>query len=156
MTVKSIPDGYRSITPYLIVANGNEAIEFYKRAFAAVEVLCMRSPGGEKVCHAELEIGDSKIMLADEYPDMEALAPQAFGGSPVGIHLYVENVDQVMQQAVDAGAKIVRPLEDAFYGDRTGSIDDPFGHRWHIATHIEDVTPEEIQRRSAALFGDAE
>ena len=149
MPAKPIPDGYHALTPYLIVGDGAAAIDFYSRAFGASERMRLTTPEG-KVGHAELMIGDSLIMLADEYPAHGAHAPTAFGGSPVMLHLYVENVDAVVQGAVAAGAQIARPVENQFYGDRSGSITDPFGHVWHIATHVEDVPPEEINRRAAA------
>jgi PhnB protein len=147
-SVKSIPEGYHSITPYLAIAGAADAIAFYKKAFGATEVMRMAAPGG-KVGHAEVEIGGSRIMLSDEYPDMGFLSPKTTGGSPVGLHLYVEDVDAVARQAVAAGAKEVRPVKDQFYGDRTGTIEDPFGHVWHIATHKEDLSPDELKRRAA-------
>jgi PhnB protein len=147
-SVKSIPEGYHSITPYLAIAGAADAIAFYKKAFGATEVMRMAAPGG-KVGHAEVEIGGSRIMLSDEYPDMGFRGPKAIGGSPVGLHLYVEDVDAVTRQAVAAGAKELRPVKDQFYGDRTGSIEDPFGHVWHIATHKEDLSPDELKRRAA-------
>jgi PhnB protein len=146
-SVKSIPEGYHSITPYLAIAGAADAIAFYKKAFGATEVMRMAAPGG-KVGHAEVEIGGSRIMLSDEYPDMGFRGPKAIGGSPVGLHLYVEDVDAVTRQAVAAGAKELRPVKDQFYGDRTGSIEDPFGHVWHIATHKEDLSPDELKRRA--------
>ena len=145
--VKPIPDGYRSLTPYLIVADGAAAIEFCKSVFGAVERLRLVAPNG-KIGHAELEIGDSVIMLADEHPPHEAWAPGHFGGSPVLLHLYVEDVDAVIPRALAAGAILKRPVENQFYGDRSGAVVDPFGHVWHVATHIEDVTPQEIDRRA--------
>ena len=147
--VKPIPDGYHSLTPYLTVDGAARAIEFYKEAFGATEILCMDEPGG-KVGHAELKIGDSIFMLADEFPDMGRRGPQSIGGTPVIFMLYVEDVDAVVSRAVAAGGKLVKPIKDQFYGDRTGSVDDPFGHSWYIATHIEDVPPEEMERRAAA------
>jgi PhnB protein len=147
-TVKSIPEGYHSVTPYLAIAGAADAIAFYKKAFGATEVMRMAAPGG-KVGHAEVEIGGSRIMLSDEYPDMGFLSPKTTGGSPVGLHLYVEDVDAVARQAVAAGAKEVRPVKDQFYGDRSGTIEDPFGHVWHIATHKEDLSPDELKRRAA-------
>ncbi|MCH5378015.1 MAG: VOC family protein [Planctomycetes bacterium] len=147
-TVKAIPDGYHSVTPYLIVDDGAAALEFYRRAFGARERLRMPAPGS-KVGHAEMEIGDSCIMLADEVPDMGARSARAFGGSPVTMHLYVEDVDRAVRQAIAAGAKEVRPVQDQFYGDRSGTIEDPFGHIWHIATHTEELSPEELERRAA-------
>ena len=148
--VKPVPDGYRSITPYLIVADGGAAIAFYQRVFAATLRMRLDAPGG-KVGHAELEIGDSLIMLADEHPETGALAPTTVGGTPVGLHVYLPNVDAVAAEAVAAGATLKRPVENQFYGDRLGTIVDPYGHIWHISTHVEDVSPEEIGRRAAAL-----
>ncbi len=147
--VKPIPEGYHTVTPYLIVKDGARAIEFYKKAFGATELLRMADPGG-KIGHAEIKIGDSPIMLADEVPEMGARSPQSLGGSPVSILLYVEDVDALFSQAVAAGAKVQRPVKDQFYGDRTGGVTDPFGHVWYIATHKEDVSPEEMQKRAAA------
>ena len=148
--IKPIPDGYRAVTPYLIVADAAAAISFYQRAFGASERMRHAAPDG-KIGHAELTIGDSVIMLADEYPEHNARAPAAFGGSPVTLHVYVENVDAVVERATAAGATATRPVEDQFYGDRSGSVTDPFGHVWHIATHIEDVSPDEIARRAAPM-----
>jgi PhnB protein len=145
--VRPIPEGYHSITPYLAVDGAAAAIEFYKKAFGATEVMRMPAPGG-KVGHAEIRIGDSRVMLADEYPDMGFRSPKAYGGSPLGLHLYVEDVDAVARQAVAAGAREVKPVKDQFYGDRTGSFEDPFGHVWHIATHKEDVPEDELKRRA--------
>ncbi len=144
--VKSIPEGYHSVTPYLIIRGAAKALDFYKRAFGAVELLRMEAPEG-RIGHAEIRIGDSTIMLADEHPEIGAKSPESWGGSPVSLMLYVEAVDQVFAQAVEAGATIDRPLADQFYGDRTGGLKDPFGHVWYIATHIEDVSPEEMARR---------
>ena len=149
--VNPIPDGYNSVTPYLIVRGAAEAIDFYHRAFGATEIMRLGAPG-EKIGHAELQFGDSRIMLADEHPEMNALAPQAPGSSGVGICFYVANVDEVVQQAIDAGATVERPLADQFYGDRSATLVDPFGHQWTVATHIEDVTPEEIDRRMAEMM----
>jgi PhnB protein len=151
MAVKPIPDGYHSVTPYLIVRGGAQALEFYKKALGAKEVMRMPGPDG-KVGHAEIRIGDSHIMLADEHPERGVVGPQALGGSPVGLCVYVENVDAVFDRAVSAGAKVVHPVKDQFYGDRSGTVDDPFGHRWTIATHKEDVSPEEMQRRMQAFM----
>ena len=147
--VNHIPEGYHSVTPYLIVKGGAKALEFYKQAFGATELLRMAGPDG-KVGHAEIRIGDSIIMLADEAPERKAVSPQTLGGSPVLIHLYVDDVDGVFRRAVAAGATVERAVEDQFYGDRTGGITDPFGHRWYIATHKEDVAPEELKRRATA------
>jgi PhnB protein len=149
MNVKPIPEGYHSVTPYLIVSGASDAIAFYKKALGAQEVMRLADPGG-KVHHAEIKIGDSRIMLADEHPEIQALSPKTVGGSPVSIHLYVEDVDAAVERAVAAGAKLVRPVADQFYGDRVGGIEDPFGYRWFIATHKEDVTTDEIRRRAAA------
>ena len=147
--VKPIPEGYHSVTPYLILSGAGDAIGFYKKALGAEEVMRLADPGG-KVHHAEISIGDSRIMLADEHPEIQALSPKTIGGSPVSIHLYVEDVDRAVERAVAAGAKLVRPVADQFYGDRVGGIEDPFGYRWFIATHKEDLTIEEIRRRAAA------
>jgi PhnB protein len=147
--VKPVPDGYHSVTPYLIVDGGAQAIDFYKRAFHAAERMRMPGPGG-KVGHAELTIGDATIMLADEHPEMGARGPRAFGGAAVSLHLYVPDVDATVKAAVAAGAKLLRPVEDKFYGDRMGTIEDPFGHHWHVSTHKEDVPPAEMARRAAA------
>ena len=150
--VRPIPEGYHSVTPYLILSGAADAIEFYKKAFGAAEVMRMPAPGG-KVGHAEVEIGGSRIMLADEYPDMGYRGPKAIGGTPVTIHLYVEDVDTVARQAVAAGAKERRPVKDEFYGDRSGNFEDPFGHVWHIATHKEDLSPDDIKRRADEAMG---
>lgn len=150
--VKPVPDGYHTVTPYLSVKGAADALDFYKRAFGATETMRFADPGG-RVGHAEIRIGDSPIMLCDEYPDMDVLSPASVGGTPVTIHLYVDDVDQMVKQAVEAGAKLVRPVENQFYGDRGGKLVDPFGHVWWIATHIEDVTPEELRKRMAELFG---
>ena len=149
---KTIPDGYHSITPYLVVQGALEAIEFYKKAFGAIEVLRLRLPNGQ-LGHAELKIGDSPIMLSDEAPEWDARSPKSIGGSPVTISLYVDDVDSVVPTAVAAGAKLVRPIADQFYGDRSAALEDPFGHKWHVATHKEDMTPVEMQRRFDALMG---
>jgi PhnB protein len=148
--VKPIPDGYHTATPYLIVNDAAKALEFYKKAFGATEKMRIPAPGG-KVGHAEIQIGDSPIMLADEHPEIGARSPQSFGGSPVSIMLYVEDVDAFVKRAVTAGAKVLRPVEDKFYGDRSGTLADPTGHVWHVATHKEDLSLEEIKRRGEAL-----
>jgi PhnB protein len=152
MAVKPVPEGYHTATPYLVIKDAARAIEFYKKVFGATELMRMPDPSG-KIGHAEIKIGDSPIMLADEFPDMGYRGPQALGGSPVSILLYVADVDAVFNKAVAAGAKVVKPLQDQFYGDRSGFIEDPFGHLWSIATHVEDVPPEEMERRVAALYG---
>ncbi len=133
-TVKPIPRGYHAVTPYLSVKGAASAIAFYKKAFAAKEIMRMPAPGGT-IGHAEIRIDDSHIMLADEYPDMNFRGPKSFGGTSVHIHLYVRDVDRVVKKAVAAGAKVLRPVADQFYGDRSGSLEDPFGHVWHVATH---------------------
>jgi PhnB protein len=150
--VKPVPEGYHTVTPYLIVGDAAGAIDFYKRAFNAVEVFRMTDPGG-RVAHAEVKIGDSHVMLADEHPEINARGPQTIGGSPVSFMIYVDDVDAMVEQATAAGAKLTRPVADQFYGDRTGGVEDPFGHAWYIATHVEDVSPEEIQRRAATAHG---
>jgi PhnB protein len=150
--VKKIPDGYHSITPYLIVKNGSEAIEYYKKIFGAKEHGRMMTPDGKRIAHAEIEIGNSKLMLADEFPEMNSLSPKTIGGSPVGLFLYVDDVDKVFSQAVAEGAKVLMRVEDQFWGDRYGSIEDPFGHRWSISTHIKDLTEEELKKAAAEAF----
>jgi PhnB protein len=150
MSVKPIPDGYHSVTPYLIVDGASAAIDFYKAAFGATERLRVPGPSN-RIGHAELDIGDSVIMLADAHPEMDIHGPQKFGGSPVSITLYVPDVDAVIAKAVAGGAILKRPVADQFYGDRTGGIKDPFGHHWHISTHIEDVSPAELNRRMEQL-----
>ena len=151
-TVKPIPEGYHTVTPYLIIKDAAKAIDFYKKAFGATELFRFPQPDG-RIGHAELKIGDSPIMLADEFPEMGYRSPQSLGGSPVSILLYVDDVDTLFSKAVAAGGKLQRPVEDKFYGDRSGSLEDPFGHVWHIATHKEDVTPEEMHKRAAAASG---
>jgi PhnB protein len=146
--VKPIPDGYPRVTPYLVVDGASAAIDFYREVLGATERMRMPAPD-DKVGHAELEIGDSLLMLADEYPDMEALAPKTVGGTPVTLHVYVEDADAVFDRVVEAGAKSLRPVEDKFYGDRSGEFEDPFGHRWSVATHVEDVPPDEMEKRMA-------
>lgn len=150
MAVKPIPDGYHSVTPYLIVKNAGSAIEFYKKAFGAIELFRMPGPDG-KVMHAEIKIGDSVIMLADEFPQMDCLGPETRGGATSSILLYVPDVDSFAKQVEAAGAKVVRPLQDQFYGDRSATYSDPFGHVWTVATHKEDLTPEEMEKRMAAM-----
>jgi len=150
--VKPIPDGYPTLTPYLIVRGAAAAIDFYRTAFGAAERLRMDAPGGT-IGHAELTIGGSLVMLADEMPETGWSSPSAIGGTPVSLHLYVEDVDAVVERALAAGATLARPAADQFYGDRLGTVVDPFGHVWSIATHIEDVAPEEMRRRAEALFG---
>jgi len=147
--VKPVPDGYHTITPYLSIKGAANAIDFYKKAFGATEVMRMAEPDG-RVGHAEVLIGDSRVMLADESPDIDFRSPQSIGGTAVHLHMYVENADAVVGQAVAAGAKVVRPVQDQFYGDRSGSVADPYGHVWHVSTHKEDLSMEEIRKRAAA------
>jgi PhnB protein len=150
MAVKPIPDGYPRVSPYLVVDGAQKAIEFYTTVLGATERMRIPGPDG-RIGHAELRVGDSLIMLADEFPDMGAKGPSAYGGSPVSISVYVEDVDATFDKATGAGATVVRPLENQFYGDRSATFDDPFGHRWTIATHVEDVSPEEMGRRAAEM-----
>jgi PhnB protein len=145
---KPIPDGYHSVTPYLIIKGASDAIEFYKKAFGATELFRMDHEG--KVGHAEIKIGDSPIMLADENPEMGYKSPTTLGGTPVSIMIYVDDVDTIFKQALASGGEQQKPLQDQFYGDRSGSLTDPFGHVWHVATHVEDVSPEEMEKRMAA------
>lgn len=149
--VKPVPDGYHTVTPYLTVQNAAEAIEFYKKAFGASEIYRLAEPGG-RIGHAEIQIGDTKVMLSDEYPEMEVRSPQTLGGSAVGLHIYIEDVDSLFNRAIAAGAVVVRPVKDQFFGERSGKLVDPFGHFWFIATQIEEITPEEIKRRYAAML----
>jgi PhnB protein len=150
--VKPVPDGYHTVTPYLIVDGAAKAIAFYRQAFGAEELVRMDAPGG-RVGHAELQIGDSRIMLADEFPQMGAKGPKSVGGTPVHLLLYVNDCDAVFHRAVGAGATAKKPLADQFYGDRSGTVEDPFGHSWTIATHKEDVPPDEMVRRAKAAMG---
>jgi PhnB protein len=150
MAVKKIPDGYHTVTPYLIIGGAAKALEFYQKAFDAQERLRLDTPQGT-IAHAEFQVGDSIVMLADEHPEMGHQGPKTLGGTPVGLALYVEDVDKVYKQAIAAGATEVRPVQDQFYGDRSGTFLDPFGHQWTVATHVEDVTPEEIERRFAEM-----
>ena len=146
--VKPIPEGYHSVTPYLCVKGGAEAIDYYKKAFNAVELFRMEHDG--KIGHAEIKIGDSPIMLADEHPEIGAVSPQTLGGTATSIMIYVDDVDKIFKQAIEAGGLEKRPVQDQFYGDRSGMLTDPFGHVWSVATHKEDVSPEEMDRRMAA------
>lgn len=146
--VNSKPDGYNNVTPYLYLRNAPKAIEFYKNVFGAKEVMRMPGPEG-KIMHAEIRIGDSVIMLAEENPQMNALGPLTIGGSSSSLYVYVDDVDSVAQKAVAAGANLTRPVKDQFYGDRSGSFTDPFGYVWSVGTHIEDVSPEEVGKRAA-------
>jgi len=150
--VKKIPDGYHSITPMLIVKDGLKAIEYYKKVFGAIDKGTMMMPDNKSVAHAELLIGDSKIMLSDEFPEMKSLSPTTIGGSPVSLYLYVEDVDKTFNLAVTEGGKSLFPVQDRFYGDRHGTIQDPFGHIWSIATHIKDLTKEEMKKAAEEAF----
>ena len=146
-----VPEGYHTLTPYLIVDGAARAIDFYKTAFGASEVMRLDGIGG-KIGHAELVIGDSRIMLADEHPEMDARGPKSMGGSPVTLHLYVDDADAVVARALAAGATLIRPVADQFYGDRLGGVSDPFGHTWWLATRKETVSVEELRRRAAAYL----
>ena len=152
--VKPIPDGYHSVTPYLFIKGAANAIDYYKNVFGAKERMRMPGPN-DRIMHAELEIGDTIVMLSDENPQTGAASPQTVGGASNSLHVYVENVDTVTQKAVDAGAKLVRPVKDEFYGDRIGTITDPFGQIWSIATHIEDVSPDEMKKRMTKTMSQA-
>jgi PhnB protein len=149
--VKPIPEGYHSVTPYLAVKGAAEAIEYYSKAFGAIELF--RMPNGDKIGHAEIKIGDSPIMLADEHPEMGHVGPQSLSGTSVSLMIYVDDVDAIYPQAIALGGTELRPLQDQFYGDRSGTLKDPFGHVWTIATHKEDVAPDEIAKRAAAAHG---
>ena len=152
MAVQPIPDGYPQVTPYLFVDNAQAAIDFYSSVFGATERMRMPGPDG-RIGHAELQLGDSLLMVADEFPDMGGRSPRTVGGSPVIVSVYVEDVDSVFERAVQAGATAVRPVETQFYGDRAGQFEDPFGHQWSVATHVEDVPPDEMERRVAQAMG---
>ena len=149
MAVKPTPEGYHSVTPYLIVDNAAKAIEFYRIAFGATELF--RLPMGDKIGHAEIRIGDSHVMLSDEWPDMNLLGPKRRGGATASLMLYVDDVDAMFKKALDAGATVEKDVDNQFWGDRMGTLIDPFGQRWSLATHVEDVPPEELQRRMAAF-----
>jgi PhnB protein len=150
--VKSVPAGRRAVSPYLIVKGAAEAIEFYKKAFGAVPLTAPIVHSNGHIGHAELKVGDSSIMLADEFPDMNARGPASYGGSPVSLHLYVDDVDKVARQVAAAGGTVKHPVKDMFYGDRMGTFTDPFGHTWHVATHVEDVDLKELQKRAEAAM----
>jgi PhnB protein len=147
--VKPIPEGYHNVTPYLVIKGAAAAIDFYKKAFGAVEVMRMPQPDG-RVGHAELKFGDSMVMLADEFPEMSVVGPKTLGNTSVALLLYVDDVDKAVERAVSLGATIKKPVADQFYGDRSGTLEDPFGHKWTLAVHLEDVSPEEMERRMAA------
>jgi PhnB protein len=150
MTVKAIPTGHRTVTPYLTIRNAVKALEFYQKAFGATEAFKLLMPDG-RVGHAEIRLGDSLIMLSDEFPEYGGTAPDTLGGSPVSLHLYVEDVDAFFTRALAAGAKERKPVMDQFYGDRSGQLEDPFGHLWWVATHKEDIAPEELQKRALEM-----
>ena len=151
MTVKAIPEGYHTLTPYMTVRDAERAIEFYKRAFGAVEKGVARAPDG-KVMHAKLRIGDSLFMLADEFPQFGSMSPQSTGGSGIGLHIYVEDVDSAFDRAIGAGAIVEMPVSDMFWGDRYAKLVDPFGHKWSLATHVRDMSPEEIEEAQEELM----
>jgi PhnB protein len=153
--VQPIPKGYHDVTPYLSIRGAAQAIEFYKKALGAAEVMRMPGPEG-KLGHAEIRIGGSRVMLSDEYPEMDFLGPQTRGGTSVHLHVYVRDVDSVVARAVAAGAKLLRPVDNKFYGDRTGTLQDPFGHVWHVSTHVEDVPPKEMKKRAAQMAAKAQ
>lgn len=148
MAVNPIPEGYPRVSPYLYVNGANEALDFYAKVFGAAERARMPGPEG-KILHAELEVGDSIIMLSDEFEQFGNRSPKSIGGTPVLISLYVEDVDDTFNRAVEMGAKSIQPVQDQFYGDRSGQFEDPFGHRWSVASHVEDVSPEEMAKRAA-------
>ena len=148
--VQPIPKGYHAVTAYLAVRGAQQALDYYKKAFGAKELLRMPGPDG-KIGHAEIRVGDSHVMLADEHPEMDFQGPQTRGGTTVQLHLYVPDVDATVEKALAAGGKLVRPIKDQFYGDRSGTIADPFGHVWYVATHKEDLSPAEIRRRVEAM-----
>jgi PhnB protein len=154
VSTKAIPKGYHAVTPYLSVHGAADAIAFYKKAFGAREVMRMPGPGGT-IGHAEIQLGDSRVMLADEFPEMNFRGPYSIGGTPVNIHLYVSDVDKVVKKAVSAGAKVLRPVTDQFYGDRSASLEDPYGHVWHVATHVQDIPVKELKKRAAAMAASA-
>jgi len=148
LDVKPIPEGQDGVIPYLICKNAEKAIDFYKRAFGADELMRMGEPG--KVGHCEMKIGNARFMLADEFPDRDALSPETVGGSPVSLYVYVNDIDSFAEKAIAEGLKVIRPVADQFYGDRSGYFQDPFGHRWGFATHVEDLTPEQMDERAKA------
>ena len=148
-----IPAGFHTLTPHLVVKDAGKAIEFYKKAFGAEEIRCLPSSDGKSLIHAELQIGDSRLMLVDEFPEMDCRGPRSIGGTPVTIHIFVKDVDTAFNKALAAGAGVKMPLADMFWGDRYGVLTDPFGHSWSLATHKEDLTPEEISTRAREAFG---
>jgi PhnB protein len=152
--VKPIPSDFHTLTPHLVVRDASQAIEFYKKAFGAKEISRVPGPDGKSLMHADLKIGDSRLFLVDEFPEMDCRGPQSIGGTPVTIHMYVEDVDAAFSKAVAAGAQVRMPLADMFWGDRYGVLADPFGHAWSLATHKEDLTPEDIGKRAQAAFSE--
>jgi uncharacterized glyoxalase superfamily protein PhnB len=148
---KAIPPGYHTVTPSIVVAGADRALDFYKKAFGAEEIMRFPGPDGT-IMHAEMRIGDSVVMLGDEMPEQGGRSPKSIGGTPVSFFVYRENVDAAWQQAVDAGAKTIMPLADQFWGDRTGCLEDPFGHRWWLAQHVQDLTAEELQKNAESFF----
>jgi uncharacterized glyoxalase superfamily protein PhnB len=152
--VKRVPEGLHTVTPHLTVRDGSKMIEFYKQAFGAKELRRSTAPDGKLILHADLQIGDSRIFLNDEFPDMGASSPLGTNGTPVQMHLYVEDADSLFERAVRAGAEVVMPLADQFWGDRYGVVEDPSGHRWAIATHVQDRSPEEMKEAASAMFGE--
>jgi PhnB protein len=152
MSVKRVPEGFHRVTPHLTVRDAPAMIEFYKKAFGAVENRRAPGPDGKTIMHAEIQIGDSKVFLNDEFPEMNAFSPLSSNGTPVTLHVYVEDADKQFEQALAAGAEVVMPLDDAFWGDRYGMVKDPSGHQWSIGTHKEDLTPEQIEQRMAQAF----
>ena len=150
--VRAVPEGHHTVTPHLIIKGAGEAMDFYKKAFGAQEVMRMPGPGGRGVGHGELKFGDSYIYVAEEFPDMKCLSPKSLGGTPVGIHLYVDNVDAAFKQALSAGCKETMPLTNMFWGDRFGKLADPYGHEWSLAQHMEDVPPQEMAKRAEEAF----
>jgi len=152
-SVQRVPAGFHTVTPHLTVRSGVEMIEFYKRAFGAKELRRSVAPDGKSLLHADLQIGDSRVLLNDEFPQMGAVSPLGLNSTPVTIHLYVEDVDSLYQQALGAGAKVVMPLADQFWGDRYGVVEDPSGHRWALASHVRDMSPEQMKAAAEAIFG---
>jgi uncharacterized glyoxalase superfamily protein PhnB len=153
--IKTVPDGFHTLTPHLVVKRASQAIEFYKRAFGAEEIKRLPGPDGKSLIHAELKIGNSRLLLVDEFPEMDCRGPQSVGGSPVSIHMFVDDADAAFDKALAAGAEVRMPLADQFWGDRYGVLTDPFGHIWSIATHKEDLTPQEIGKRAQAAFSES-
>jgi PhnB protein len=154
-SIRPIPDGYHTLTPHLVVNDASKAIEFYKKAFGAEEIRRVPGPDGKSLIHAELQVGDSRLLLVDEFQEMNCRGPKSIGGSPVTIHMFVDDVDAAFDKAVEAGAEVTMPLADMFWGDRYGMLTDPFGHYWSMATHKENLTPEEVGKRAQAAFSES-